>query len=148
MLNSTELGLKKFREYLKQVRVYDSYCFRLIFLNYNLFLAFSKYEPNQLYSFNTEFHHSGTFVPVNVDELEREQRAESKSRWKTLDGWTYPGVKTSMQSNEHPRKLDEASLERINEVCFSYVFKVKPLVIIIFVVVFFQAMGRESTSRL
>lgn len=75
-----------------------------------------KDHPNKLYSYNPEFHHSATFVPVDADEIEKENQLESKKRWKTLDGWNYPGVKTSLQSNEHPRKLDQASLDKLNEV--------------------------------
>ena len=69
-----------------------------------------------MYSYAPEFHHSSTFVPVDVEEIDKENQVESIKRWKTLDGWVYPGIKTSMQSNEHPRKLDQASVDELNEV--------------------------------
>lgn len=75
-----------------------------------------KNEPKRLYSYNPEFHHSATFVPVNVNELDKWYRPENKSQWKTQEGWIYPGVKSTLQSNEHPKKLDPASLDKINEV--------------------------------
>lgn len=57
-----------------------------------------------------------TFVPANIKQEEKDSLDKSKDEWKTKEGWIFPDVKTSMQSNEHPRKLDQASLDKINEV--------------------------------
>ncbi len=76
----------------------------------------SEEKSNDLYSFNPEFHHSMTFVPVNIEKVKKDESTQSVKRWITKEGWSYPGVKSSQQSNEHPRKLDQASLDKINEV--------------------------------
>jgi hypothetical protein len=44
------------------------------------------------------------FVPVNVKRAEMAKANESKSKWRSAEGWIFPDVKTTMQSNEHPRK--------------------------------------------
>lgn len=68
-----------------------------------------------MYSYSRDYHHSSTFVPVNLKKEEKESLEKSKSLWKTNEGWIYPDIKTSLQSNEHPKKLDQASIDRINE---------------------------------
>lgn len=72
-------------------------------------------DPKTLYTFAPNYHHSSTFVPVNLKKEEQESIEKSKSLWKTNEGWIYPDIKTSLQSNEHPKKLDQASIDRINE---------------------------------
>jgi hypothetical protein len=57
-----------------------------------------------------------TFVPVNLKKLELEEKKKSISKWRSKEGWIFPDVKTTMQSNQHPKKLDIASLEKLNEV--------------------------------
>lgn len=56
-----------------------------------------------------------TLVPVNLKRSEEEKKEENRNKWRTKEGWVYPDVKTTMQSNEHPRKLDQASLEKLSE---------------------------------
>lgn len=57
-----------------------------------------------------------TFVPVNLKKLELDEKKKSISKWQSKEGWIYPDVKTTLQSNEHPKKLDQASLDKLNEV--------------------------------
>ena len=57
-----------------------------------------------------------TFVPVNIDKVKKDESVQSVKRWVTKEGWSYPGVQTSQQSNEHPRKLDQASLDNLKQV--------------------------------
>jgi hypothetical protein len=59
-----------------------------------------------------------TFVPVNIEKVNKDETTQSVKRWITKEGWSYPGVKSSQQSNEHPRKLDQASLDKLKEVKF------------------------------
>ena len=76
----------------------------------------SEANSNDLYSYNPEFHHSMTFVPVNLEKVKKDESAQSVKRWVTKEGWSYPGFKSSQQANEHPRKLDQASLDKLKEV--------------------------------
>jgi hypothetical protein len=56
-----------------------------------------------------------TLVPANIRREEREAKAASKLRWKSHNGWVYPGVPTSEVSNKHPHKPDPASIDRLCE---------------------------------
>jgi hypothetical protein len=56
-----------------------------------------------------------SFVPANVKREEDEARALSKLRWKSHNGWVFPGVPTSEVCNRHPDQLDPASLDRLCE---------------------------------
>jgi hypothetical protein len=66
---------------------------------------------------SSEYFHSTTFVPVTTKQLEEEMsyRKEDRSKWRGREGWIFPDVKTTMQCNEHPRKLDKASLDKLSE---------------------------------
>jgi len=61
-----------------------------------------------------------TFVPVNLKKLEKEEKRKKISKWQSKEGWIYPDVKTTLQSNEHPRKLDQASIDKLYEVFESF----------------------------
>ena len=58
-----------------------------------------------------------TFVPVNLKALKISEEKASRDAWKTSDGWIYPGRKTMLESNLHPRRLDEARVEDLQQVC-------------------------------
>ncbi len=62
------------------------------------------------------YHHSMTFVPVNIKKLEIEKENESVSKWRSAEGWIFPDVKTTMQCNEHPKKPDQATIDKLHEV--------------------------------
>lgn len=57
-----------------------------------------------------------TFVPINLKKLEKEEKKKSISKWRSTEGWIFPDVKTTMQCNQHPKKPDQASLDRLKEV--------------------------------
>ncbi|KAF1455060.1 hypothetical protein FQV21_0002658, partial [Spheniscus demersus] len=58
---------------------------------------------------------SATFDPVDVVAACKESFAKSKSMWLSPDGFVFPGFKSSIESNLHPRMPDEARLEELNE---------------------------------
>merc|ERR1711884_301767 len=78
--NSTEIALNEFRHYIKQT------------------------NPKQQYSFNPDSEYSTTFVPVNIKKEEALLKQKSIEKWRSAEGWIFPDVKTSMQSNEHVKK--------------------------------------------
>jgi len=68
-----------------------------------------------LYSFNPDSEYSATFVPVNIKRLEVEEKQKSIDKWRSTEGWIYPDVKTTLQSNQHPKRLDQPAIESLNE---------------------------------
>ena len=90
-MNSTESTLNQFRAYI----------------NAN--------TPKQLYTYNQAYEHSGTFVPVNLRAHEVDERRASVDKWQSKEGWIFPEIKRSLQDNEHPRRLDQASIDKLNE---------------------------------
>ncbi|XP_062581954.1 uncharacterized protein LOC134243735 isoform X3 [Saccostrea cucullata] len=89
-LNSTELAKEKLRQMLAE-------------------------EPDTRFTYCQEFHHSMTVVPVNVEALKKAEKEESRARWKTESGWIYPGMKSTLECNEHPRRPDTARIEELHE---------------------------------
>ncbi|XP_056000936.1 uncharacterized protein LOC130048351 isoform X2 [Ostrea edulis] len=89
-LNSTELAKEKLRQMLAE-------------------------EPDTRFSYCQEFHHSMTVVPVNVEAVKKEEKAESRARWKTEKGWIYPGMKPTLECNEHPQRPNTARIEELQE---------------------------------
>lgn len=57
-----------------------------------------------------------TVVPVNVEAVKKEEKAESRARWKTEKGWIYPGMKPTLECNEHPQRPNTARIEELQEV--------------------------------
>ena len=56
------------------------------------------------------------FCPVNLKQEEKDHAAAEKARWKTAEGWTYPGVKSTKESNQHPKRPDPARLDELDDV--------------------------------
>ncbi|CAH1783576.1 unnamed protein product [Owenia fusiformis] len=90
-LNSTEKGKEEVREILSQ-------------------------WPDERFTYNPAFHHSMTVVPINVEAIKKQEEQESKDKYRTPNGWTYPGKKTMQEANKHPNKPDEARIDEIHGV--------------------------------
>ena len=45
---------------------------------------------------------------------------EAKEKWKTSNGFVYPGMKTAKESNQYPQQLDEARLDELQKVFFFH----------------------------
>lgn len=73
-----------------------------------------------LYTYNPEFHHSATFVPVNVKEMEKKEQLAHRRKFVSKKDWSYPGVSTLLQCNGHPKKPDQARTNALTEVCLWY----------------------------
>lgn len=72
-----------------------------------------------LYTYNPAYHHSCTFVPVNVDELKRKERIAHRQKFVSKKDWVYPEVKTLRQCNEHPKKPDAARCDALTKVSYQ-----------------------------
>ncbi|KAL4225876.1 hypothetical protein ACF0H5_013865 [Mactra antiquata] len=89
-LNSTELAKEKLRQMLAK-------------------------EPDTRFTYCQDYLHSMTVVPVNLEELKIQDKLESEARWQTEDGWIYPGMKTTLEANEHPKQPHPARVDELYE---------------------------------
>lgn len=64
-----------------------------------------------------------TFVPINLNLKAIEEKKLSKSKWKSMEGWIYPQIKTTLECNQHPKRPDQATIEKLNEVTIFFVIK-------------------------
>ncbi|XP_076468773.1 uncharacterized protein LOC143299450 isoform X2 [Babylonia areolata] len=62
-----------------------------------------------------DFQHSGTVVPVDVDDLAKEEVRRSKELWRTPTGWIYPGRRSMIESNVHPKRPSTARVDELKE---------------------------------
>ncbi|XP_063283036.1 uncharacterized protein CFAP92 [Pelobates fuscus] len=67
-------------------------------------------EPKQRFTYSREYH-SATVSPLDLDKERKEIATVSKSKWKTCTGFIYPGFKSSIKSNAHPKQLDDARID-------------------------------------
>jgi hypothetical protein len=88
--NSTEMVLNEFREQI---------------------------NPKESFSFNPNSEYSTLFVPVNIKKEEAKLMQASIDKWKSAEGWIFPDVKTTLQSNEHPKKPLQSA---IDELCLPW----------------------------
>ncbi|XP_078399164.1 uncharacterized protein cfap92 [Cetorhinus maximus] len=72
-------------------------------------------KPNHYFTYNREFL-SATVAPVDVDNEKKRAKERSKTAWLTFDGFRYPGFKSSLEANEHPKKPDEARISDLKKV--------------------------------
>lgn len=66
-----------------------------------------------MYSYNPNSEYSNTFVPVNIKKEEAKLKQRSIAQWKSAEGWIYPDVKTTLQSNQHPKKPVQAAIDNL-----------------------------------
>lgn len=59
-------------------------------------------------------YQSATLVPVSVEKIAKERERLSKENWKTCDGFVFPGVKSSTESNHHSKPIHPARLHELN----------------------------------
>ncbi|KAM6061746.1 uncharacterized protein CFAP92 [Chlamydotis macqueenii] len=71
-------------------------------------------EPKKRFTYCHEYL-SAVFDPVDVVAACKELFEKSKSMWLSPDGFVFPGFKSSIESNLHPRMPDEARLEELSE---------------------------------
>ncbi|XP_069500062.1 uncharacterized protein CFAP92 isoform X2 [Ambystoma mexicanum] len=71
-------------------------------------------EPKQRFTYSQDYV-SATVDPVDMKEEENALAKKSKDSWLTHDGFVYPGVRTDLECNQHPKKPDEARLEDLTK---------------------------------
>ncbi|XP_058855815.1 uncharacterized protein cfap92 isoform X2 [Acipenser ruthenus] len=71
-------------------------------------------EPSRRFTYCQEYQ-SATVSPVDFEDELKEAAARSKAAWRTWNGFTYPGFKSSIESNEHERRPSEARAEELKK---------------------------------
>ena len=56
------------------------------------------------------------FCPVDLKQEEKDLAAAEQAKWKSSEGWVYPGVKSTRESNQHAKRPDPARLDELNDV--------------------------------
>ncbi|MGH0168291.1 UNVERIFIED_CONTAM: hypothetical protein FKN15_054709 [Acipenser sinensis] len=71
-------------------------------------------EPSRRFTYCQEYQ-SATVSPVDFEDELKEAAARSKAVWRTWNGFTYPGFKSSIESNEHEKRPSEARAEELKK---------------------------------
>ncbi|CAM4586061.1 unnamed protein product [Lepidochelys olivacea] len=71
-------------------------------------------KPERRFAYCHEYL-SAMFDPVDLDTVRKESIAKSKNMWVSPSGFVYPGFKSCIESNLHPRMPDEARLKELTE---------------------------------
>ncbi|EDO32777.1 predicted protein, partial [Nematostella vectensis] len=79
----------------------------------SLFLLMSQ-EKERRFTYCPKYH-SATVLPVDPDSVKKASQLESVRNWRTADGFIYPGKKTSLASNVHPKKPNSARADELNK---------------------------------
>ncbi|KAJ6668404.1 hypothetical protein lerEdw1_015781 [Lerista edwardsae] len=70
--------------------------------------------PERRYAYGHDYL-SSMYNPVDEDSALKEAIDQSKEKWLTSRGFVYPGFKSSIESNVHPRRPDETRVEELME---------------------------------
>lgn len=60
-------------------------------------------------------YNSATVLPIHPETVKKQDLMDSKERWRTEKGFTFPGKKTSLVSNVHPKKPDSARVDELQK---------------------------------
>eukprot|EP00795_Rhopilema_esculentum_P002461 gene2461-18118_t len=71
-------------------------------------------DPDSRFTYSQEFG-GATVLPDNLDDVRKEEVESSRTKWRTADGFVFPGRKTSQESNKHPRHPDGARLDELKK---------------------------------
>ena len=52
-------------------------------------------------------------TPVNVEAIRRDEDSANVKRWRTTNGFVYPGPKSSTECNAHPLRPDTSRIEEL-----------------------------------
>ncbi|XP_072521556.1 uncharacterized protein cfap92 [Salminus brasiliensis] len=70
--------------------------------------------PACRFSYNQNYH-SFTVDPVDMEAALKASELKSRAAWRTCDGFIYPGFRSSIESNVHPKRPDEARVEELKK---------------------------------
>ncbi|XP_059161294.1 uncharacterized protein LOC131944620 isoform X2 [Physella acuta] len=73
-----------------------------------------KQDPTARYAYNEEYL-SGMVCPVDLEQEQKKQKAASKAKWRTENGWIFPGMKSMKEMNVHPQRPNSARVEELRE---------------------------------
>ncbi|XP_020606074.1 uncharacterized protein FLJ43738-like [Orbicella faveolata] len=60
-------------------------------------------------------YNSATVLPIHPETVRKQDLMDSKERWRTEKGFIFPGKKTSLVSNIHPKKPDSARVDELQK---------------------------------
>ncbi|XP_069823209.1 uncharacterized protein CFAP92 [Dendropsophus ebraccatus] len=66
-------------------------------------------EPNPRYTYSLDYQ-LATVSPVDAEQELKNQAVKSREEWVTPNGFLYPGFKSSIESNKHPKRPDDARI--------------------------------------
>ncbi|XP_075689941.1 uncharacterized protein CFAP92 [Rhinoderma darwinii] len=72
-------------------------------------------EPKHRYTYSLNYQ-SATLSPVDVVEELINRAAKSTEEWMTPSGFLYPGFRSSIENNKHPKKPDDARILELTKV--------------------------------
>ncbi|XP_069795917.1 uncharacterized protein cfap92 isoform X3 [Narcine bancroftii] len=71
-------------------------------------------KPKQRFTYSQKFL-AGIVTSVDVVSEEKRMKKKSKEAWLTSDGFRFPGFKSSLEANEHPKKPDQARIDELKK---------------------------------
>ncbi|XP_060691828.1 uncharacterized protein cfap92 [Hemiscyllium ocellatum] len=71
-------------------------------------------KQNSYFTYNPEFL-SASVAPVDPETEKKKAKEKSKATWLTFEGFRFYEFKTSLESNEHPKKPDRARIRDLQK---------------------------------
>ncbi|XP_075039238.1 uncharacterized protein CFAP92 [Mixophyes fleayi] len=72
-------------------------------------------KPNHRYTYSQDFQ-SATVSPVNIKQELQNNAAKSREEWMTPSGFLFPGFKSNIDANKHPKKPDDSRILELTKV--------------------------------
>ena len=78
-------------------------------------LSLSLQDDDKRFTYCPQYN-SATVLPVHPDTVKKRDLLDSQAKWRTTNGFVYPGKKTSLESNIHQKKPDSARVDELRKV--------------------------------
>ncbi|KAM9324461.1 uncharacterized protein CFAP92 [Gastrophryne carolinensis] len=91
------------------VHNYSSHTFNSTDEAYRILRQRMAKEPDCRFTYSSDYQ-STTVCPVDIKEELKSSGARYKEEWMTSNGFMYPGFKSSIDCNKHPKKPDDSRI--------------------------------------
>ncbi|CAI9553300.1 unnamed protein product, partial [Staurois parvus] len=91
------------------VHNYSTHTLNSTALAYRILRQKMEEESNHRFTYSADFQ-SATVSPVDIQEELKNKSAKSREEWMTSNGFIYPGYKSSIDCNRHPKRPDDSRI--------------------------------------
>ena len=100
---------------IQTCQLVEDYLGDRFYVNFKLLLRLYLQEKDRRFTY-CPLYNTATVLPIHPETVKKQDLMDSKELWRTEKGFIFPGKKTSLVSNIHPKKPDSARVDELEKV--------------------------------